>query len=227
MRTRTVLMGLLFAAVTPVAVSAQSQQSALVALRQSLDAATYAQFTTELRAAEQRGLPVDALVAKAQEGAAKNVAGARIMVAVRDMTQRLGRAQALLGGPNAAAGADVSAVATALQRGVPEDAIRRLVADGPGRASVALSSHALADLLGHGVPLAVGLEVIGEWRTRGGNAAQLAEIPAAIERLVRQGVVPAHAGAAVAAGLRNGRALGTILPQDVPRGPGNNRGGGN
>jgi hypothetical protein len=110
---------------------------------------------------------------------------------------------------------EIVAVSDALQRNVPEDALRRIASDSVGRASIALSSHALADLVGHGVPVAVGLEVIGEWRNRGADAARLKEIPVAIERLVRQGVAPARAGAGVAAGLRLGRPLSGITPDNI------------
>jgi hypothetical protein len=207
------------------------QDAAIAALRTSLSAAAHTELVAAVRDARERGLPAQPLIAKAQEGAAKNVPGDRIMAAVRQTSQRLVRAQVLLqaraGGPaggapagaaaDATAAAEISAVADALQRGVPENAIARLVADAQDRESVGLTAHALADLLGHGVPLAIGLEAIGAWRGQGGDPARLNDIPAAVERLVRQGVVPARAGAAVAAGLRLGRAPGSIRPVDVPR----------
>jgi hypothetical protein len=72
--------------------------------------------------------------------------------------------------------------------------------------------------MAQGVPVAVGVELIGAWRSHGADPASLGEIPAAVERLVRQGIVPGRAGAAIAAGLRNGRAPASIRPGDVPRG---------
>jgi hypothetical protein len=208
----------------------QAQEDAAVAaLRSSLTAEAHASFVAAIRDARQRGLPVQPLIGKAQEGAAKNVDASRILAAVEQTRERLVRAQTLLraassgaagaaaGPARADAGMEISAVADALQRGVPDDAIARLVSDARGQGSVGLSAHALADLIGHGVPLAIGLEVIGAWRGHGADPARLNEIPAAIERLVRQGVVPARAGAAVAAGLRTGRAPGSIRPGDVGR----------
>jgi hypothetical protein len=191
--------------------------AALATVRAAMSASAYASFTAALRDAQERGLPTQPLVAKALEGAAKNVPGERIMVAVRQTTDALARAQVLLRAAGPATGAEISAVATAMQRGVPEEAIARLAAGAAGRGHVGLSAHVLADMMTNGVPLAVGIEVIGAWRGHGADPARLDEIPAAVERLVRQGVVPTRAGAAIAAGLRLGRAPGSITPIDVPR----------
>jgi hypothetical protein len=200
------------------AAQARTQEDAAVgALRTSMDASAHATLVIVVRDARSRGLPAQPLIAKAQEGAAKNVPGDRIIVAVQATAERLARAQVLLHAGGVATPVEISAVADALQRGVPEEAIVRLVADSRGHASVGLSAHALADLLGHNVPVAVAVEVIGAWRAHGADASRLNEIPAAVERLVRQGVVPARAGAAVAAGIRVGRAPGSITPAEVPR----------
>lgn len=211
---RRVLFGLVAAVVATTPLYAQNAD--LEKLRAGMSASAYASFTAELRSARERGLPTEALVSKALEGTAKNVPGERIVIAVRQTSERLGRAQLLLRGSTPPNAAELTAVADAMQRGVPDDAIRKLAADPKGRASIALSAHAIADLLGHGVPLAVGIEVVGAWRGNGADPGRLKEIPAAVERLVRQGVVPAHAGSAVAAGLKLGRRPNSITPSDVP-----------
>ena len=211
---------LAIALLAPLPVRAQStaqDQAALAALRTSMSASAYASLTAAINDARRRGLPTEPLITKAQEGAAKNVPGDRIVIAVRLTMDRLERAQVLLRGSVSPTDAEISAVADALQRGVPEDAITRLAAAAGGRASIALSAHALADLIGHGVPLAIGVEVMNAWRAQGADPARLKEIPAAVERLVRQGVVPARAGAAVAAGIRMGRAPASITPVEIPR----------
>ena len=208
------------ALLAPLPMQAQTtaqDEAALAPLRASMSASAYASLTAAVGDARRRGLPTEPLITKAQEGAAKNVPGDRIVVAVRLTSDRLARAQLLLRGNTAPTGTEISAVADALQRGVPEAAITRLAADASGRASIALSAHALADLIGHGVPLAVGVEVMNAWRAQGADPARLKEIPAAVERLVRQGVVPARAGAAVAAGIRMGRAPASITPVEIPR----------
>lgn len=218
MRNWPVLLAAMVLLGLPGAALGQAQADGLAALRASMSAQAHSDLTALVRDAQQRGLPTQPLVAKAQEGAAKNVPGERIVAAVRQTAESLGRAQGLLqAGGAASTDAEVTAVATALQRGVPAEAVSRLAVDARGRGSVGLSSHVLADLLGHGVPLALGLEIIGTWRSQGGDATRLNEIPGAVERLVRQGVVPARAGAAISAGLRVGRTPGSIMPVDVPR----------
>jgi hypothetical protein len=211
----TVLAGMVAAA--PARGQAQDE-AALATLRASMSATAYASLTATLRDAQQRGLPTQPLVAKALEGAAKNIPGDRIVVAVRQTSDGLAQAQALLHARGAlTTEAEVTAVATARQRGVPADAIGRLAAGAGGRGSVGMSAHVLADVMERGVPLAVGVEVLAAWRSHGADPARLGEIPAAVDRLVRQGVVPARAGAAITAGLRLGRTPASILPADVPR----------
>jgi len=211
---RRVFFGLVAAVMIAAPLQAQ-QTSELETLRAGMSASAYASLSAELRSARERGLPTEPLVSKALEGAAKHIPGERIVLAVRQTSERLARAQILLR-PSPATATELTAVADAMQRGVPDDAIRNLAEDPKGRASIALSAHAVADLLDHGVPLAVGVEVVRAWRGNGADPARLKEIPAAVERLVRQGVVPAQAGSAVAAGLRIGRRPNSIGPGDVP-----------
>lgn len=206
-------------ALAPAAVRAQQtraqEDASIAALARVMTPADHAELVVVLRDARARGLPLQPLIAKAQEGAAKNVP--RIPAVLRTTLQFMVRAQALLSGGAPATEAELNAVSIALQRGVPEAAIRGLAADARTRASIAISAHVLGDLIGHGVPVAIGVEAVHAWTARGSTAATMNEIPAAVERLVRQGVVPARAGAAVAAGLRLGRAPQSILPPDVPR----------
>jgi hypothetical protein len=205
-----------FSCMFALTVSAHAQNATQDAkLRAAMSASAYASFTTAIRDARDRGLPTEPLIAKALEGAAKSVPGDRIVIAVRQTSDRMVRAQVILRASRPTTSDEIVAVSDALQRSVPEDALRRIVSDSAGRASVALSAHAFADLVGHGVPVAVGLEVIGAWRNGGADAARLKEIPVAIERLVRQGVAPARAGAGVAAGLRLGRPLSGITPDNI------------
>jgi hypothetical protein len=213
------LTAVLLLAAPAAQVHAQAQEDAAIAtLRASLSASAFASFSAIVRDAQRQGLPTQPLIAKAREGTAKNVPDDRIVAAVRQTAEFLGRARALL---RAAAAleteAEISAAATALQRGVPADAVSRLAADARGRGSVGLSAHVLADIMGHGVPMAAGIEMIAAWRGHGADPARLNEIPAAVERLVRQGVVPARAAAGIGAGLRLGRSPGSITPAEIPR----------
>lgn len=208
--------------VVPAAVRAQdAAQSAR--LRASMSASAYASFTSSVTAAKERSLPTEPLVAKAMEGVAKGAPGDRISVAVRELTDRMTRAQLILrtgaGTSRTATSMEIVAVADALQRNVSEDALRKLALDASGRANIAASSYALADLVSQGVPLAVSTQVLAAWQARGADPARLGEISATVERLVRQGVAPARAGSGVAAGLRGGLTLSTLTSINLPRLP--------
>ena len=216
MTMRTTIIAVTCLLLCRSAVSAQDAAET-ARLRGAMSASAYASFEATLQSARARGLPVHALVAKGLEGAAKNVPGDRIVIAVKDMNDRMLRAQVILRTDAPASAVDIVAVADALQRGVPEDALRKLSSGAAGRASIALTAYAIADLIAQGVPVAVGVEVIDTWRARGADAARLKEIPATVERLVRQGVAPARAGAGVTAALRAGRPLSGITRVDLPR----------
>lgn len=226
------LLTLLAAALAPIAaggvmrVAAAQEPAGLAQARASLPPEAARELERTVSAARARGLPTEPLVSKALEGAAKGVPAERILAVVRLRAEQLGRAQALLQG-RAASPADVTAVADALQRGVPESTVKALVSGARPDEPVALAAHTLADLLEAGVPVQAALEVLTAWRSRGANPAELHELPAAVARLVRQGTLPAQAAAAVAAAVRAGRSPASALPP-VPLGGtrGELRGGG-
>ncbi|HEX7052027.1 MAG TPA: hypothetical protein VF188_17595 [Longimicrobiales bacterium] len=171
-----------------------------------------------LDSARDQGLPTEPLVDKALEGAAKRVPPDRVISVVQELAAQLGRARSLL--PDAeATPADITAVADALRRGVPEDAVRSLhAAIGDGE-PVALAVHTLADLLERGVPVQTAVDVLAAWRGHGARPEELRGLPAAVERLIREGVLPDQAAAAVASAVRAGNGLGKAWPPDaVPPG---------
>ncbi len=49
------------------------------------------------------------------------------------------------------------------------------------------------------------LDVLGAWRSHGAQPDELRDLPAAVERLIREGILPAQAAAAVASAVRAGR----------------------
>lgn len=104
-----------------------------------------------VRAAAADSLPTEPLVQKALEGGAKHVSGDRIVLAVRLRRDRLEAARALLvraGDPPPVTPLKVTAVATALSRGVPAPTVERVVAGLPGEPRTA-ALQAVADLLAH------------------------------------------------------------------------------
>lgn len=216
----------------------QAQTDATARARAGLDAAAAARFDATLARAEREGLPTQPLVNKALEGIAKHVPSARVIMAVEQRFESLAQARTALGAP--APPAEIEGVADAMQRGVGAQAVRTLRAQAGDDAPVAVAAHVLADLQERGVPTDVALDVLSAWRTRGGRPSDLPDIPAGIDRLLRQGMGPAQAGSAVAASLRSGNAAGAPgrpvlpgargrpdrLPVQPPVDPGSNPGRG-
>lgn len=200
---RILVSGILLAlAAAPAA--GQQEDSRLERIRAELQAATVQQIEARIAEARAEGLPVEVLLDKAVEGIAKHVPGPRIAGAVDQLAQELGQARALLVDGVPPAPADVAAVADALRRGVPQQAIQRITERaGPGE-PVALAVHTMGDLLDRGVPVQQAVAVMEAWRYRGARADELRELPAAVERLMRQGVLPGQAAAALANAMREG-----------------------
>jgi hypothetical protein len=202
--------------------AAAQQAGALERARDQLPAGAAARFDAIISQARARGLPLDPIVDKTLEGQAKGVPPEMILVVVQRLAGRLERARGLLDGPPAPA--DVSAVAVALDRGVPEDVVRRLAGRKSARGAVGQAVVTLGDLLQEGVPVSVAYDLVGSLLDRGASAAELRELPDAVARLVREGVLPAQAAAAVGQELSSGRGRGAekkAEKADRSRGRGN------
>lgn len=204
-QARAALLGisLVVASALPV-VAQQTVDARLTRIRAELPPAAVERIETQLQQAMERGLPVEPLLDKAVEGIAKGVAGDRIAGAVTQLSGQLGQARALLGNGAPPAAVDVTAVADALRRGVPEHAVRRIRERAAPDEPVAMAVHTVGDLMDQGVPVEQALAVLEAWRGRGGSAAELRELPAAVERLIRQGTLPAQAAAAVSGAMQAG-----------------------
>ena len=112
-------------AVVPANVQAQDDPR-LDRIRAELPEVAIERIEARLDEARAQGLPVEPLLDKAVDGLAKQVPGARIAGAVDQLAQELGRAQSVLGADVPSAPADVTAVADAMRRGVPDEAIQDL-----------------------------------------------------------------------------------------------------
>ncbi len=168
--------------------------------RSGLPAGAAARLDRILQSAAAQSLPTAALVDKTLEGEAKGVPADRILDVVTVLAANLGRARGILlesGSPDAD---DVTAAADALRRGVPEGNIRALRAQQRGRA-FALPVVTLADLEQQGVPGDRALALLAAWNRRGADPAELRELPAAVERLIRNGTLPAQAAITVTAAI--------------------------
>lgn len=203
-------------AVAVVPVTAQEDDPRMDRIRAELPEPAAQQIQARIAAARTAGLPVEALLDKAVEGIAKRVPAPHIAGAVDQLAEQLGRARTLLQDGVSPAPTDVAAVADAMRRGVPEPAIRRVAERaGPGE-PVALTVHTMGDLMDRGVPAEQAVAVLEAWRGRGAHREELRDLPSAVERLIRQGVLPGQAAAAVADAMRRAANQGP----DGGQGPG-------
>jgi hypothetical protein len=200
-------------------VAQQAEPAAIQRARAGLPPAQAAAFDDILARARSRGLPTAPLVDKALEGAAKKIAPDRVIVALRLSADRLELAQAIVG----ARENEVAGALLALDRGIDEKTARQLVSGARQNEPVGMALNVLADLLERGVPVDNAFEVISSWRARGGRASDLQDLPAAVERLVREGAKPGRAATEIADAMRSGRAASSVRtgvnPQGKPTGP--------
>lgn len=220
MKTKLLLLGLLFLLVVPPLAAQTGLQRAKAALPRE----SARQLELTVAAARKRGLPTEPLVDKALEGVAKKVPPSVILAAVRHKADLLGRADAALrpfGPPTAG---DVTATADVLQRGLSPEIVKQVRAGRRRGEPVALSLHTVADLVDRRVPPRIAIEVITSWRERGGRSEDLREIPFQVDKLIRMGESPSDAGRNIATSVRRGRPPSP--PGDRPTGARGNSGPG-
>lgn len=181
--------------------AAAQEPDRLQRARAALPKPAAARLDQLLKTATARGLPTSPLVDKVLEGEAKQVPPDRILGVVAQLADNLGRARALLDDAGAPDADELTAVADALRRGVPDEAVRSLHRRQPAR-PVALAVVTLADLVQEGVPVQQALDMLQAWADRGGKPSELRELPAAVERLMRDGTLPAQAAVAVTRSMK-------------------------
>lgn len=157
-----------------------------------LDEATRAAIEHLADSARTVQLPVEPLIAKALEGAAKRASGERIVAAVRGLVVSLGAARSALG-PGASE-ADLAAGADALRAGAPAGVLSRLRADRAGE-SVALPLAILADLISRGVPADTASTAVLLLASRGAGDAEFTALEQGVAQDIRGGAQPAWAAA--------------------------------
>lgn len=161
----------------PAALPAQGGSQPRLAGR--LDAGTAAAVSRVIDSASAAGVPTDALIAKALEGASKHATGDRIVLAVRGLAVDLASARGALG--QSASEADVVAGASALRAGASTAVLSQIRA-ARGNAPLLVPLATLADLVAQGIPVdraaatVLGLARAGapdaEYRTAAGTAAR-------------------------------------------------------
>ena len=215
------LGALVLALLMPASASTQQPNTpAYARARATLPPDQAAAFDEILTRARARGLPTSPLIDKALEGAAKGAAPDRVIEVVRQRADQLGRARDIIG---ARSSNEVVTVALALDRGVDQGVARRVAAGARREEPVGMALNTLADLLARGVPVDNALDVLTSWRARGAKAGELPELPAAVERLVREGARPDQAAIVLADAMRSGHGVSTVrlgnLGQSKATGP--------
>jgi hypothetical protein len=175
--------------------------------------------------AAAHGLPVDPLVQKAIEGAAKGVPGDRVIAAVRALAGRLGQAMAAVrdGGVAAPAGDVVEGGADALSAGFSGHQVSDLVRVSQPPYDPALTLRVAATLAALGVPAKQTLQLVQEMISAGRSPSDLLGLPGQVQAGVARGATPAQAAAGLAraaGGAPPGRLPGWVPPgQQKPRNP--------
>ena len=207
--TRTPLM--LFTLAILVTPGAQAQESARARAQRTLPADVFANVSALAADGSSSGIPDGPLFNKALEGVAKRVPVDRLMPVIEALAGRLGQARNALGPtatvPLLVAGAD------ALQRGVPADALRALDSDATRSPTAVL---VLTELHDAGVPMDRALAVLREATAQRTREDRMLEIPAEVQRLIRDGRPPSDAADQVRRGLRRGRGNGDVGPPVPP-----------
>lgn len=199
------LVAALLLAAPPVAAQVVRTPEARLAGR--LDDETRRLVLAQVDSADQAGLPVDPLVARALEGSAKRGRGSAIVGAVRELRGLLATSRQLLG--RSATAPELGAGAAALQARVQPSvlaALRRARPAGP--LTVPLS--VLTDLVSLGVPADTAARtVLALARV---EDAALVAFQRDVERDIGIGALPSVAASVRAAGLERAAADGYSSP---------------
>ena len=170
----------------------------------------------------EQGVPAGPLWDKALEGASKNVPEGRFAAGIRGYGQRLVNASNTL--PDPADRSALVAAADALQRGVPESALRDVARQASGRsgAESAIPLVVLGDLVSAGVPVEDARSVVGSALKRGQGPRDMLVTSWAVRDLIGKGQPPANAARQVGRAVGRGQPPTSVPgvgspPADVPR----------
>jgi hypothetical protein len=175
--------------------------------------------------AAARGLPVDPLMQKAIEGAAKGVPADRVIAAVRALSARLTHAKQAVGeaGLTAPSGDVLEGGADALNAGLSGGQVRDLVVASRLPYDPALTLRVAATLAALGVPAQQALQLVKGMISSGRSPTDLLGLPGQVQSGVARGATPAQAAAGLAraaGGAPPGRSPDWVPPgQRKPKNP--------
>lgn len=197
-------------------------QQAVERLQEQYGSETVSSVQELVQSLREQGVPAEPLWNKALEGASKNVPEGRFAAGIRGYGQRLVNASNTL--PDPATQSALVAAADALQRGVPESALRDVArqASGRGGAGSAIPLVVLGDLVSAGVPVEDARTVVGSALKRGQGAREMLVTSWAVRDLIGKGQPPANAARQVGRAVGRGEAPTSVSgvgspPSDVPR----------
>jgi hypothetical protein len=163
-----------------------------------LDKPTLTAVTAIVDSARVSKLPTAPLVDKALEGAAKGSDGETIIVAVRQLSVRMGSAKrALASNPTPD---EIKAAVLALDVGISERDLARLRA-AAGKQPVTVPLAVLADLVGQKVPVPTATNLVLQFARQGVKDSDLALYQRNVRSDVDQGADPTVAATTRARGL--------------------------
>lgn len=183
----TLVALVLASASTLPAQQAATQPAAGVAVLSIEDANDRQAVERIIARAAAKGLPVQPLISKAQEGVTKRASGSEIQKAVRSLAERLERARTLLA-PSPSV-AELESGADALKNGVPAPMLRKIRAAWPTK-SVALPLDVLTELVARGIDADQALEKLTTLMAQGATPAHIAGLGASVQSDVASGLAP-------------------------------------
>jgi hypothetical protein len=171
----------------------------------------------------QQGLPARAIVDKAIEGFFKHVPPPRIIAAVRDLSDRLGRARADLrsAGVAQADGSVIAGAAEASAQGITSRQEVSIIHAAPSSDAAGAGLSVAAALVVQGIEPAMSARLVTEAFAHGQNVAQVLDLPAAARSLQVQGATSTEIGRQLldgiaASGTVTGRAGAVVRPVVPP-----------
>lgn len=191
----------IFAALTLLAVSAFASPALLAQdarLAARLDKQTFASVNAIIDSARVAKLPTAPLVDKALEGAARGSDGGKIVVAVHQLSTRMGAAKRVLG--PAATSDEIKAAAAAIDVGVSERDLARL-RGASGKRSMTMPLAVLADLIGRTVPVSSATDLVLQLARAGVKDNDLALFQRNVRADIDRGADPTVAATTRARGL--------------------------
>ena len=206
MKTR-VLSTLLALSLATTTVSAQNIDPRLSS---RLDAKTRTAVVAIIDSARNSSLPVEPLIDKALEGAAKKAASQQIVAAVRTFYVQLDQARTALG--DASSAAELVGGAQAIRSGIPVSQLQKLRSKARPTMQIAAALTVVSDMVAREVPIDTAVTVVASLINAAATDEQLLAVRGNIETDILGGMQPALAASS------RGHALAQTLAAAVPNG---------